>query len=1125
MSIQAGDVRATLTLDASKFSQGVAQARSELSALSADGQRASNDFASVEGRFAQSATAMAQAMRQAGQGGDELLQLAAKADAAQLKLEAAASKAASAAEALNTAREAARQSGDALTLLKDSAAASAENLAQAKAALDALSASGSATTAQLTGAENAVKEFAREQAALAGQIAQTEATHAANAAAVSKAEAAYQGLSAQVLTAQAGADRAQSAFAKLTNLFGGSGGMATLGRFGDQIAAIGTSTLTSASRSLSSIAASALGIQRGTAANTLAASGMDSVLKKLVSTLGMTKLGLAGVGVSLAWQAYQYVRAAEQAKTGSAKWEKAWEAAQPKDTTIKAILDAQIELDTTGLADDVKSVYEEVGRALTDGEPDTEGVIQKITEKTTGMFSSVRQKIQTWYDLEMAKLDLSTPAGVQKAAELTTTYQGLLDQVERLDSSTAAWVAEYAGQSTEACTQALTQLETYEEELERLARKADEQVALLNSNQRAAYTAVTNGLTSDETTVGNATQYVTVDYSLQLGYAEDDYNAQLAALWQEYQDRLNNAATEQDRMEIDAEYELKLRQADTDYQQQRSDLAAAYQRQLGDLLRGYAAALAKTDPTLRDALDKALAGDFSSVDDLDLSNKALVGTFKTLVEAGALEGVTDADLSTAKGQMRALLALLAQGSAEAVDSAYRNFTLVRNEKNLGDGIRSAVGLPKGGFLDTLLGGRNAIEVDDTAEAVNQWATKIQDAVNAAQTGTESSLERLQTLKSAFYDSLDYGAAAGEAGNGVERLASLFAALNAAADAGNLDASAWAEYSGMVSDVMWILGNLDPSGSAEDLAFLTRLSDALNALGYTTDATTVVSTLAGVAAQCSGLASAAERLDSSRAWQGFPKTIEEFKAGPTQFTWTGFAQSASWESQAEYDAKKVQIPVEPDWTAFAAAVSDWSAGGEAEVRVSPEPDWTAFAAAVSDWSADNAGQSGGASSSGSGGVQIPVEADLSGMPAAAAAFGAQAVREFSGAGSNAGRAFASGIRSQISASAAAGSAIGRAALSALRATLDIHSPSRRMREAGVFSGRGFALGISDEITRAENSIRLLAGRTLSAVGSVTNNNHYHGSPISVQATVRSDEDVRVLANRLARLAAGQNYGLR
>ena len=56
-------------------------------------------------------------------------------------------------------------------------------------------------------------------------------------------------------------------------------------------------------------------------------------------------------------------------------------------------------------------------------------------------------------------------------------------------------------------------------------------------------------------------------------------------------------------------------------------------------------------------------------------------------------------------------------------------------------------------------------------------------------------------------------------------------------------------------------------------------------------------------------------------------------------------------------------------------------------------------------------------------------------------------------------------------------------------------------------------------------KIPSGRALTAAGNTTTNNHYHGSPISVQATVRSDEDVRVLANRLARLAAGQNYGLR
>ena len=128
MTVVAGDIRAEMTLDVSKFSEGVARAQSALSTLTEAGQRVSNDFANVEGRFAQSATAIAESMRQAGQGGDELLQLAARADAAQLKLEATAGRATAAAEALSAAQAAARQSGDALTLLKDSAAASAEDL-------------------------------------------------------------------------------------------------------------------------------------------------------------------------------------------------------------------------------------------------------------------------------------------------------------------------------------------------------------------------------------------------------------------------------------------------------------------------------------------------------------------------------------------------------------------------------------------------------------------------------------------------------------------------------------------------------------------------------------------------------------------------------------------------------------------------------------------------------------------------------------------------------------------------------------------------------------------------------------------------------------------------------------
>lgn len=1031
MSITAGDVRAELTLDTSKFSEGVARAQSELATLTQDGQRVSHAFSEIEGQFTQSASAIAAAMQAAGQGSESLAQLAAKADAAQLKLESAANRATAAAGALSGAREAARQSGDALTLLKDSAAASAENLRMAKEELDALKQSGSATTAELTGAEQVLRLFTEEQAQLAQEIAQAEAAHAANETAVTKSEAAYQRLSAQVLTSQSAADKARSAFSALTQSFGGSSGMATLGRFGDQLSALGTSTLTSASRSLSTIAASMLGLQTGTAGNALAASGLDRVIRSLVSTLGAAKLGLAGVGASLAYAAYQYARTATHVETGSEKWEKAWEAAEPKNTTIKALVDAELELKTDGLDGKVQSVYDEIGKALTDGEPDTPAIVAGLEQKSTQLFGEVREKVQQWYDLEMAKLDLSTSQGVQKAAELAETYQGLIAKVDQLDANTAGWIAEYAGQSTAACTAALSQLETYEEELERLAQRADEMTALLNSNQRAAYTAVSGGLTSDETTVGNAVQYVVTDFSLKQGYAQDDYEAQLAALWQEYQEKLNAASGEQEKLTLNAEYELKLTEANDDRQQQQTALQTEYRAQLANLLRGYASALAKNDPALRKALDQAIAGNFESLDDLDLSNAALVNTFKTLVEAGALDGVAGADLSTTKGQMEAMARLLAQGTRESVDSAFSGFGMKQS----------------GGTLGALLG----LEEEDAFSALERWALRVQSAADTADP------EKLRAALEGFRAALDFENTDGN--NGIEQIAEMFDALSSAADAGNLDASALAEYGAVISNVLTVLGKMDPSSSEEDLEFLTGLSDALNALGYTTDATTVVGALSDIRAQCEGLVEAAAQLNDAELWANFPKSAEEFLGGGQPFTWEGFANSAAWESAAE---ARVSVEIEPDW---------------------------------------------------------------SGFPASAAEFEAGAVSEFSDAGANAGGAFASGLRSQSSVAAAAGSALGQAAFRALKASLAIQSPSKKMREAGGFAGEGFALGISDKIVRAESSIQTLANRTLVAAGNTVTNNHYHGSPISVQASVRSDEDVRALANRLARLANGQNYGLR
>ena len=148
-------------------------------------------------------------------------------------------------------------------------------------------------------------------------------------------------------------------------------------------------------------------------------------------------------------------------------------------------------------------------------------------------------------------------------------------------------------------------------------------------------------------------------------------------------------------------------------------------------------------------------------------------------------------------------------------------------------------------------------------------------------------------------------------------------------------------------------------------------------------------------------------------------------------------------------------------------------------------------------------------------------------AASAANGLDAsglLSRFSSAGDNAGSAFVTALRSHISAAASAATAIGSAAYNALKASLSIHSPSKKMRELGAYTGEGYAIGISDTITMAEKSIASLAGATVSAAsaGGVTNNNSNFSINLN-NASIRSDDDIRRLSRQLGRVITDSTYG--
>ena len=1024
MPINAGDVRSTMTLDLSGFEENVAKARAELSTLDESGQKTTASFEQLEAKTSSSAAAMARAMESAGKGGAQLTELAARADQSAAKVDALSQRTAEAAQQLSAAKLAAVQSGNALKLLEESAAASAENLARAEQALEELKNTGSATQTELIRARQSVRDFAEETADLSKRIQQQSAAHEANSGTLLKAEARYRQLAAQLLGAEAAADKANMKFSVLTETL--SSGPLSIKGITETVSQLGTSTLTSAARSMGTIITNAAGVSTTTAAGALASNGLSEAMLALVKTLGVTKLGLIGVGAGAIYAGVKLYQATREAENGVESWEKLYEGIDTERTrTFTTIVNSEFKLQTDGLDEKVKSVYDEIAKALTDGKPDTAAVVSQIEGSAQGMFSTVRAKLQEWYDAEMANLDLSTPAGLQKAAELGEEYETLLGRVEQLDSSTSAWITEYAGKSTEACTAALSQLETYEEELERLAKRADEMTALLQSNQRAAYTAVSNGLTADTTTVANAVQYVQFDYSTNLQYAEDDYNAQMAELWQEYQDKLQLAANEQERLQINAEYSLKLEQENSAYSGTKNQLAAEYNRMMGDVMQGAAESLIRSDPALGAAIQQAIAGDYDSLSDLKLDNTQLAEIMKGFVESGVLDGITNADLTTPEGQIAAMVRLLAQGTQAAVEATFEGVTCNKNA-----GMLSFMGVVESDFADAI------------------------DRITAQGVLTPAKLED-------FFDAMDYSY---DRSPGTEHLAGFLDAVSTAASSGNLDAAGLEKYGAVMEDLFVILDTAEGSGTQKSVAFLNDLSGAMNALGYDTDTTTVVDTLH-------------QLWDAYAQLESLQPDVEV--APELTFNENGIpTPSLEWlEANGYYqqpESQMIEIPVEPMISSSSLVIA---------------------------------------------------EAEGSGLADSAAGGTAEAEGLFASAGDNAGAAFVSGMRDHLGDAAAAGTAIGSAAYNALKESLDIHSPSRKMRALGRNTGSGYALGIEDEITLAEASVQRLAGSTMKAAADVTNNNYNNSVNVTLpNASIRSEDDARYLSRQIGRVVQRANYGV-
>lgn len=522
MAFGLSDARATLTIDASGFVSGAQQAAASLDALDASGSRTAQSSALVETRLRSVAAALGSASGESGGYAQALSSAAAAAGNAAARVDQLAVKAEAARAALSSARESAATSAEALRALQEASDINGENIARMRMELDALQQSGSASQTEISALEQSIQELEADSASLAGQI-QTETQNVeASGEAAAQAAVKYNSLSAQLKVAEASADKADGKFASLAQTIDKSQGFGALAQ---GLNKWGTSTLTSASRSLGTMALSMAGLQSGTAGMTLASQGLSTAMNmitRLAGPWGMaiggaTSLAVAGVKkLNEAWnESHDFGAAMQSAIDGAA------------DSSYTASLsNVNLELgDEDHIKSQITEKLQHCFETLTDGKADTPKVVSELHAEIDEEYGGVRAQVDDYFKkaIEGAETEEAKNALIAKQGEI-------LASIDATHEASNALVDSYAGKSTEECKKAKEEIETIQQQVEALIAGINGAKELLDSQYGDAYSKVSKGYYATQQDVEWSLTYVSANRTNAEAKANEAYAAASKAL-------------------------------------------------------------------------------------------------------------------------------------------------------------------------------------------------------------------------------------------------------------------------------------------------------------------------------------------------------------------------------------------------------------------------------------------------------------------------------------------------------------------------------------------------------------------------------------------------------------------
>ena len=359
------------------------------------------------------------------------------------------------------------------------------------------------------------------------------------------------------------------------------------------------------------------------------------------------------------------------------------------ETTITQILDGY-DTARNSFEGQITSVFDDIYNALTDGKPDTPDIISGLEDEIRGIYADAREKISTWRDEELAKLDPMSLTYAEDVQAITDKASEMSASLEAQEQAALGFITSMAGLSAEAVRQHKGTLDQMVADLLETVKQIDS-IGTQTSLEFKAFQLVSSGMSTNARTVGQALDYA---------YAE---------LLKNQSDGLEKFGNAMDEATKKGDAET-LKRLDAEYKAFEAQYNALYESRLAGIFSGIASQT--VDPDI-------LAGLQQDIKKLDM-----FGTFKDWL-------LKDADISAIPDGIEAAF-------KEAVSAC-----------DLGDAEQLWQSVLRDGYYDTLGGWVPYIEgyieqsirdaTDSVTNTLNRGDLEFPELASALQQAIDSGL--------------------------------------------------------------------------------------------------------------------------------------------------------------------------------------------------------------------------------------------------------------------------------------------------------------------------------------------------------------------------------------------------